>query len=65
MTRTAAISGDRRRPEDHPDSVLPDDDTVRDEESTPLDHTVNDSVESSDRDPERSAGGVAPRRRSR
>jgi len=45
MTRHAAITRVHRTPDTHPDSVLPDDDTVRDEESTPLDHTTNEGVE--------------------
>jgi hypothetical protein len=44
MATSVATPG-RPRPEDHPDSVLPDDDTVRDEESTPPDHTDNEGVE--------------------
>ena len=45
MTRSAAISSERRRPEEHPDSVVPNDDTVRDEESTPPDHSENEGIE--------------------
>jgi len=50
MAMSSAATTARRRPEDHPDSVLPDDDTVRDEESTPPDHTVNESVEDAKRE---------------
>jgi len=45
MTRRAALAGAHKPFEEHPDSVLPDDDTVREEESTPLDHTTNEGVE--------------------
>jgi hypothetical protein len=48
MARFEAPASGRPQPEDHPDSVLPDDDTVRDEESTPLDHTSNEGVEDGD-----------------
>lgn len=64
MTRHAAVSATRRRPDEHPDSVIPDDDTVRDEESTPLDHASNEVVEDVLRS-EREAEVVAPRRRTR
>jgi hypothetical protein len=65
MTRHAAISDGRRRPEDHPDSVLPDDDTVRDEESTPPDHTETEGVEQSGRAEPRDASEIPHRRRAR
>jgi len=64
MTRRAAFAGAHKPPEEHPDSVLPDDDTVRDEESTPLDHTTNEGVEDvSPPDPEAEIN--PPRRRTR
>jgi len=64
MTRNAAISSERRRPEEHPDSVLPDDDTVRDEESTPLDHGDNEGIETTT-PAELPATQATPRRRTR
>jgi hypothetical protein len=45
MTRRAAPTEAHRTPEEHPDSMMPDDDTVRDEESTPLDHSANEGIE--------------------
>lgn len=64
MTRRAALTGAPRPREEHPDSVLPDDDTVRDEESTPLDHTTNDGIEDVSR-PETETEAILPGRRSR
>ena len=64
MTRRAALTGAPRPREEHPDSVFPDDDTVRDEESTPLDHTTNEGIEDlSQAEPE--AELIRPGRRSR
>jgi hypothetical protein len=64
MTRRAALTGTHRPPDEHPDSVLPDDDTVRDEESTPLDHTTNEGVEDASQ-PEPEMEIMSPRRRMR
>ena len=64
MTRRAALTGTHRSPDEHPDSVLPDDDTVRDEESTPRDHTANEGVEEVPR-PEPGMAIIPPRRRTR